>query len=331
VHQGPLYWEAVRKQKEKDKLPKDYYYNETMGKIKQNPVSTKFTSQSGSDNSYSMGDYPSAITPSGRSKSITTKRQYDFQKFLFPKIDPNPDLFLKSTEVDEEYEDSYYSEEDLVGEDAIDNYRYKHINMHRLREKEQVLGKQNKSPLIDYLIETDKEKLIPKTLGLVNRKHKPNEVVAGNYLFGEKYSHSFSEGIKNRTKLESLDLKKNRLTDFGFSEILFKAPSNLLVLDISYNSSLSMKTYERLADYLENPKTILQQLMIEGNQTGDKPVILLCKVLQYNNYLKYLNLSRNDLTNQSAVGISKMLKMNNKLNVLFLHWNKIREVGGKRI
>jgi hypothetical protein len=34
VHQGPLYWAELKKKKMKERLPKDYYYNETIGKIK---------------------------------------------------------------------------------------------------------------------------------------------------------------------------------------------------------------------------------------------------------------------------------------------------------
>lgn len=148
-------------------------------------------------------------------------------------------------------------------------------NMYRLKEKNEVFGEEKKSSLLDYLLDVDKEKKIPKSLGLVNRKHKTNEVVANNFMFGERYAHSFSHGLKKRKKLESLNLSMNRLTDNGFASILENAPSNLLVLDISYNFTLGMSTYKLLADYLDQPTTLLQQLIIEGNQTGDKPVLML--------------------------------------------------------
>ena len=120
------------------------------------------------------------------------------------------------------------------------------------------------------------------SIGSINN----NEIVANNYLFGERYAEAFSKGIKNRTRLESLNLNSNRLTDIGFSKILQNAPQNLLILDLSYNFTLWMDSYKVIAEYLDDHTTILQQLMIEGNQTGDKPVILICKALQYNKQFK---------------------------------------------
>ena len=108
-------------------------------------------------------------------------------------------------------------------------------------------------------------------------------------------------------------------------------PQNLLILDISYNFTLGIETYKLIAEYLDEHTTVLQQLMIEGNQTGDKPVILIWKALQYNNNLKFLNISRNNVTDIGATEVAKMLLMNNKLNVLFMHWNKIREIGGQKV
>ena len=64
----------------------------------------------------------------------------------------------------------------------------------------------------------------------------------------------------------------NRLTDSGFLTILEQAPSSLLILDISNNYNLTIDSYAILAKYLDQPKTLLQQLMLEGNKTGDKPV-----------------------------------------------------------
>ena len=94
---------------------------------------------------------------------------------------------------------------------------------------------------------------------------------------------------------------------------------------------MTLASYKILAEYLDNPETILQQLMLESNKTGDKPVCLLASALQYNNYLKFLNLSKNNITDIGACALSKMLLINNKLNVLFLHWNKIKEAGGVKL
>jgi hypothetical protein len=334
VYTGPLYWEEQRKKRARANLPRDYYYKGTMGKIKANPMINKITIENDANselNDTTFGDYSTFSIPNMKdSLSQKSVKMYDFQKSpAHDRREKNPELMQKlAYEDDDEF--MYYSEEDLKGDEALDNYSFKYKNLYKLKQKSDVMGEQ-KSPLVDYLLDVDKEKKIPKALGLVNRKHNANEVVADNYLFGDNYAKSFSQGIKGRTKLEALKLNANRLTDYGFNEILMNAPNTLLILDISYNSTLTMKTYSLIAEYLDDSSTVLQQLMIEGNHTGDKPVVLLCKVLMENRSLKYLNISRNNVTDTGALAVAKMLCKNDVINVLFMHWNKIREKGGKMI
>jgi hypothetical protein len=77
-----------------------------------------------------LGDY-STIQAHPRSKS-TTPKIYPFQKPQFPQPFPS-DLHLESTY--EENTDTEYEEEELKGEEALDNYGYKFKNMYRLKEK----------------------------------------------------------------------------------------------------------------------------------------------------------------------------------------------------
>ena len=44
--------------------------------------------------------------------------------------------------------------------------------------------------------------------------------------------------------------------------------------------------------------------------------------------ISYLNLSKNEITNLGVDFICKMLQVNTKLSVLFLHWNRILTKGG---
>lgn len=263
--------------------------------------------------------------------TLITRKLYDYQKT--PKYDrkePNTNLMLKSA-YEPEDEELYYSEEDLVGDPALDNYTYKYKNMYKLNEKSSVKGEELKSGLLDYLIEVDKDKKVPYSLGYVNRKNGKNEINADHRLFGDRYAKAFSNGLTKRNKCEIINLNMNRLTDTGFLSIQSNFPPGLKILDISNNISLSMTTYKLLAEYLDQPETQLQQLMLESNQTGDKPILVICNALQYNNNLKFLNISKNNVTDIGANAVSKMLVMNNKLNVLFMHWNKIRESGGVKI
>jgi hypothetical protein len=95
--------------------------------------------------------------------------------------------------------------------------------------------------LLDYLLEVDKGKKIPRGLGLVNRKSNTNEVKASNFLFGERYAREVSCGIEHRKKLDILDLKDNRLEQEGLEEMLKRCPHGVKVLDLSYNKGLNMR------------------------------------------------------------------------------------------
>lgn len=61
---------------------------------------------------------------------------------------------------------------------------------------------------------------------------------------------------------------------------------------------------------------------------GDTSIIHVVKPLYYNNNLRFLNISKNKITDKGAEVIAEMLVMNNTLRVLFIHWNKIRSIGG---
>lgn len=129
VHKGPLYYTELRQKKMRDKLPRDYFYNASMEKLKEDLASQRLSLQHElrTELSSSMGDYSTlSATNQSKNRTLNYRRLYDFQKTpMHDRLEKNPDLLLKSAYVEDE-EDLYYSEEDLVGDDALDNYSYKH-------------------------------------------------------------------------------------------------------------------------------------------------------------------------------------------------------------
>lgn len=61
---------------------------------------------------------------------------------------------------------------------------------------------------------------------------------------------------------------------------------------------------------------------------GDMNLDIICKVLQDNNKLLVLNVSKNEITNIGADSVCKMLYYNTTITALFLHWNRILPKGG---
>ena len=147
-----------------------------MGKIKEDGLIKRLSIDGSVDSDISDGTYGSyQMMPSSNqswTKTMTSSKIYDFQKSpMFDRKEKRPDLHLKSIYGEEE-DDPYYSEEELIGDEALDNYSYKWRNMYRLKEKGDILGESKKSPLLDFLLEVDRDKKIPKSLGMVNRKFK---------------------------------------------------------------------------------------------------------------------------------------------------------------
>jgi len=99
-------------------------------------------------------------------------------------------------------------------------------------------------------------------------------------------------------------------------------------LDLSLNPMISKEFYNVLAEYIDDPLTELQKLQLEGNKIGDFNIQKLCSKIEENIKITYLNFSNNDITNIGAGFLCKMLDKNEKINVLFLHWNRIYIKGG---
>ncbi len=96
---------------------------------------------------------------------------------------------------------------------------------------------------------------------------------------------------------------------------------NLEILDISYNPRITEQTYTILRGMLEDPYKRLRQLNLEGVNCGDKGLSEIGEALTYNSHLRYLNLSRNKITDKSCETLKELLKLNNSLVILLLHWN----------
>ena len=86
--------------------------------------------------------------------------------------------------------------------------------------------------------------------------------------------------------------------------------------------------YQSLAEYLDDPVTALKRLVLEGNKMGDSNLKTLCKVLEDNTKVNYVNFSKNEITDNGLKFIIEMLRCNTYINVLFLHWNRILGKGG---
>ena len=101
-------------------------------------------------------------------------------------------------------------------------------------------------------------------------------------------------------------------------------PNSLLELNLSNNPHVTMEAYRVLGEELLEVGTCkLEKLILEGCRINDEGAKYLSKNLEYNNSVRFLDLSRNIISDVGAVELSKMVAVNRSLGVLFLHWNKL--------
>ena len=66
---------------------------------------------------------------------------------------------------------------------------------------------------------------------------------------------------------------------------------------------------------------------LSGNNIGSKGAILICEQVENCPWLRSLDLSRNYITKTAAEAIHGMLKVNDTLLELYLHWNQLKTDG----
>ena len=120
--------------------------------------------------------------------------------------------------------------------------------INKIKEKENMDHEEPKFPLVEYLDATDQRKILPKTIGLINKRpliqnKYPLEIIKPVFI-GKDYAEPFSEGIKVIGKLKVLDLSSTDLNYNTLEPILDKAPISLESLNIMQNYNLTPRIYK---------------------------------------------------------------------------------------
>jgi len=82
---------------------------------------------------------------------------------------------------------------------------------------------------------------------------------------------------------------------------------------------------------LDDPRYGLQSLILDECGLGDKGAENLGEKLCYNEKLRFLDISNNNIKAQGAIDFGRWVAPNGKLAVLFMHWNPIGFKGGEAI
>lgn len=102
---------------------------------------------------------------------------------------------------------------------------------------------------------------------------------------------------------------------------------------MSYNPRIGLEALRVIAnDLLDNPVyKRIDTLQLEGCNLKDEGAKLIADATEYNLSIKFLNLSRNEISAVGAVPLAKMISNDATLSVLFLYWNPLKAEGAKII
>lgn len=151
-------------------------------------------------------------------------------------------------------------DDEFAGEEAIFNMHSKFRKYRRIKEKDTLEGIQAHFPLVEFLDATDHRKILPKSIGLINKKADvgdkyPLESVKTVFI-GKDYAEPFSEALKVINKVKELDLSYSDLHNEMLLPILEKVPLSLESLIVSHNYNFTPKVYKWLGSLLEDNQRV---------------------------------------------------------------------------
>lgn len=230
----------------------------------------------------------------------------------------HPIRFLRPTKEDRFGSmDSYTGS---VGNSAKLDFYDTYINLPQFSQRNQHERLED-SPNLAYLGAVQKQRLKPNPFGIVRRKGPENSIDIHQYSMGDAYAAAFSEGIKHVRNVNTLNLKANRLSDLGASQILKTLESKQVKKILLSENRISIKTVEVLTTLITSQETRLKVLELENTNLSEKALTVLCRVISEDKKLSRLSLAKNNLTSASIPALVEMLKYNSTLKYLDLHWN----------
>lgn len=172
----------------------------------------------------------------------------------------------------------------------------KFIDKYQQIEKieETVMARQTtlKDPIVSYLKEVNKNKLLPRKMPFQrppgheeedlksNDSGRPaNTLALKSYYLNPGYADAFAKNLKSNGSLTCLILRNTKLTDETFGKIAHNFPHHLKKLDISENPNLTLASYKLMCHMLTERKAKLTHMSFDKNEFGDQSCQEICTFL----------------------------------------------------
>ncbi len=265
-------------------------------------------------------------------------------KALMSMFDSKGSKFILSEFQFADYDDALVE----ANQDEFDKTKYvdknAFYNFYSKYHKERIFNRKNNlnkiTPSFSFIKSVKKEHIVPYPAPIVKRQGERNSLQLNYQRLGDRYIYALSDSMKYTNHVDEILLGNNRLSDNAASKLINSIAENLIAniknrihsIDLSYNM-ISSNTIDSLCNYSQLNGCNLKRLNLEGNSLGDKLIIRLANALTLgsSDKLKYLNLSKNNLTDESMPSLAELIVNCIYLQVLNLHENQIKNNGAALI
>jgi hypothetical protein len=181
------------------------------------------------------------------------------------------------------------------------------------------------------LVRSQKVLVLPCRIGFIKSPGDDDTKLRLNYQrYGDKYASMLSEGLKVNQTVKDYCLQHNRIHGGGASQLINSIGKTARVIDFKSND-IGRLGIDSICKAIIQKDCRIEILNLEDNKLGDENIIRMLKALNQNPIIKSLNISKNFLTNKIADLLASIIKSNDHLTELYLHWNQLKGPGGLAI
>eukprot|EP00825_Cyclidium_porcatum_P051720 TRINITY_DN95_c0_g5_i1.p1 TRINITY_DN95_c0_g5~~TRINITY_DN95_c0_g5_i1.p1 ORF type:complete len:602 (+),score=103.14 TRINITY_DN95_c0_g5_i1:192-1997(+) len=218
---------------------------------------------------------------------------------------------------------------EIIGEQAEEEFYQHYKKLDKVAQQNDHFYLQD-SAFTSILKTAEFQLLTPCKMGMIRSNGYEDTLKIPNMHFGNKYAEVLTEGLKKTPNITKFNLKGNKITEEGADKLLRIVAKGAKIIDFTENQ-VGKLGCEHISISLASKDCKIEYLNLEANKLGDYQSIIILESAIKNRTLKYLNLSRNYMSDKCADFIKNLLEIPNQLCELYLHWNNFKAGSGKII
>ncbi|XP_012658852.1 leucine-rich repeat-containing protein 74A [Otolemur garnettii] len=140
---------------------------------------------------------------------------------------------------------------------------------------------------------------------------------------GPKGTKAIAIALVSNTAITKLEVEDNDITDEGLLSLVQMLQENYYLQEMNIsNNSLGLEGARIISEFLQRDASSIWNLELSGNNLKEESAELLCQALSTNYRIRKLNLSHNQFSDLGGEHLGQMLAINVGLTSLDLSWNQ---------